>query len=283
MTVREVRDHTRHGIEHAAPLPLSLRGASSTLRELFGVVNFILLVRNLLRGGAHRVVLDNLGCVFILGGVVPPFAVGGKAWGEYVSGGSPDPALQHLALQAFDAQLAHGFSLQAVWVPRDLNVRADFLSHAAEYPDHGYSLHQALFQLLDEEWGPHTVDRFATASNRLLPRFCSRFFHPEAMWTDALSVAWSGEVNWVFPPVDLAAPAITHLRRCQASGTVIFHSIPGSPALRLLQPGGREWAPDIIGVFRLGAARDCLRGAHPFRSLHSRGELISVHINGRDP
>ena len=135
-TVREVREHTRRGIEFAAPLPPSLRGASSTLCELFGVVNFILLIRNLLRGGAHRVVLDNLGCVFILGGVVPPFAVGGKVWGEYVSGGSPNPDLQHLALQAFDAQLACGFSLQAVWVPRDLNVRADFLSHAAEYPDH---------------------------------------------------------------------------------------------------------------------------------------------------
>jgi hypothetical protein len=59
-TVREVREHTRRGIEFAAPLPPSLRGASSTLRELFGVVNFILLIRNLLRGGAHRVVLDNL-------------------------------------------------------------------------------------------------------------------------------------------------------------------------------------------------------------------------------
>ena len=101
-----------------------------------------------------------------------------------------------------------------MWVPRDLNVRADFLSHAAEYPDHGYSLHQALFQMLDEEWGPHTVDRFATASNRLLPLFCSRFFHPEAMWTDSLSVSWAGEVNWVFPPVELASPAISHLRRC---------------------------------------------------------------------
>jgi hypothetical protein len=43
---------------------------------------------------------------FILGGVVPAFAVGGKRWGELVSGGSAVPALQRLAVaELHDLQL----------------------------------------------------------------------------------------------------------------------------------------------------------------------------------
>jgi hypothetical protein len=62
--------------------------SSSTLRELFGIWLFIATVCSLLRGGRHLVVLDNLGGVAILGGVVPAFARGGRVLGEYASGGS---------------------------------------------------------------------------------------------------------------------------------------------------------------------------------------------------
>jgi len=142
-----------------AALPPHLLDASSTLRELWGIATFITSAAPLLRGGRFRVFMDNLGCVFIMGGVVPAFAVGGKAWGEFVSGGSPDPALQRLALQLFEAQLAGGFTLQAVWVPRTENVRADFLSHASEARQHDYCLLPSLFGWLDGRWGPHTIDR----------------------------------------------------------------------------------------------------------------------------
>jgi hypothetical protein len=68
------------------------------------------------------VVMDNLGCVFIMGGVVLPFATGGRAWGEFVSGGSPNPDLQRLEVHMLDLQVKHQFSLTFGWVPRDLNV-----------------------------------------------------------------------------------------------------------------------------------------------------------------
>jgi len=90
----------------------------------------------LLRGGRHKVVLDNLGCVFINGGVVPSFATGGRAWGEFASGGSPNPELQRLALHILDLQVEFDFSLTFVWVPRDFNVRADYLSHVSEMQHH---------------------------------------------------------------------------------------------------------------------------------------------------
>jgi len=31
--------------------------------------------------GRHRIIMDNLWCIFNLRGIVPPFDVGGKQWG----------------------------------------------------------------------------------------------------------------------------------------------------------------------------------------------------------
>jgi hypothetical protein len=205
----EIAAYATRGIEFIAPLPGAVRLASSTYRELYGAAEFIFGVAQLLRGGRFRLFLDNLGCVFILGGVVPEFAVGGKQWGEFVTGGSPNPDLQSLALRLFQAQLDGDFVLQAVWLPRALNVRADYLSRVSEMRHHDYQLLPELFRSLDADWGPHSVDRFACAATRRTARFCSHYFHPEAEWVDAFSIPWRGENNWLFPPqrhLPLAGP-----------------------------------------------------------------------------
>jgi hypothetical protein len=75
-----------------------------------------------------------------------------------------------------------------------------------------------VFSALDAAWGPHTIYRFATRDScqALQPphsgRSCALFFHPDAVWTDAFSALWAGEVNWVFPPVPFVGEAITALR-----------------------------------------------------------------------
>ena len=193
LSVTKVVSYARRGLEFFCPLPAALLGASSTLRELYGIAALIATVAPLLRGGRFRVFLDNLGCVFILGGVVPEAAIGGLAWGEYVTGGSPDPELQRLALQLFENQLAGGFSLQAVWQPRELNVRADYLSRVAAMLHHAYRLRPALFRWLNKRRGQHSIDHFASVETcqPLAPpfrgRFCSQCYHPAAVWTDAFS------------------------------------------------------------------------------------------------
>ena len=93
--------------------------------------------------------MDNLWCVFIMGGVVPSFATGGREWGEFILGGSPLPELQPLALHLLDLQVEFDFSLTFVWVPRDLRVRADYLSHVFVRRHHHYSLWEEWFAYLD--------------------------------------------------------------------------------------------------------------------------------------
>ena len=280
---RMVRRRARRGIEFMAALPQHLLSASSTLRELYGVDLAISAMAHLLRGGCHKVVMDNLGCVFIMGGVVPTFTTGGRAWGEFVSGGSPNPDLQCLAVHMLDLQIEHEFSLTFVWVPRELNVRADFLSHVSAMRHHHYRLAEEWFAYLDGLWGPHTIDRFATADNRqpLCPpnagRFCSQFFHPDAEWVDALSLPWGGENNWVFPPTHMVGSAIAHLRACAASATLICPAAPWAPWWPSLRHGP-GWARDVTRVVRLGPPGDVLEIDRRDLRLFSGGPVIAVRF-----
>ena len=283
---QHVERQAKAGLQFMAALPAHLLDASSTLRELYGIATFVAAVAHLLRGGRHRVLMDNLGCVFIMGGVVPPFAVGGKQWGEYVSGGSPNAALQQQAVQLLDLQQAHDFTLVFEWVPRDLNVRADYLSHASEMRHHSYRLREEWFAYLDGLWGPHSVDRFAAADNCQplgapnTGRFCSQFFHPDAEWVDAFTLPWGGENNWLFPPTHAIAEAVAHLRASGAAGTLIIPSAPWAPWWPTLCQGQR-WAPDVVGAVQLGPAEEVLTISRSDLALFGHGGVIAIRFGRR--
>jgi hypothetical protein len=53
-----------------------------------------------------------------------------------------------------------------------------------------YEINHSIFAWLDREseWGPHTVDRMASASNARLRRFYSRYFADGAEGIDCFSV-----------------------------------------------------------------------------------------------
>jgi len=281
-TEAEIISYSIRGIEYVAPFPLTVARASSTYRELFGIARFIHAIAPLLCGGRFRVFLDNLGCVFILGGVVPEFAIGGKHWGEYVTGGSPNDELQSLALDMFQAQLDKGFELQAVWLPRALNARADYLSRVSEMRHHDYRLRPDVFRRVDAAWGPHTVDRFASFDSRQTARFCSHYFHPEAEWVDAFSASWAGETNWLFPPATVSAigQTIAHLLSCRALGTLIVPLSPWSSWRVIVRPRD-NWAPFIMEVRHLGEPSSCLIIPRRYRDLFSDSALYALRLDGR--
>jgi hypothetical protein len=214
--------------------------------------------------------------------------VGGKAWGEFVSGGSPDPALQRLAVEIFDAKLRHGFTLQSVWRPWELNVRSYYLSRVSAMLHHDYCLLPSLFHCLNERWGPHTVDRFASVDTcqplaaHNSGRFCSQFFHPASAWVDAFSLPWHGETSWLFPPVPYIAMPVAHICASRAAGTLVAQFAAWAPWLSALRRG-LNWTPWVKRVVCLGSLRACLRitpGAH---ALFRGCELIAVRLDCRFP
>ncbi len=171
---------------------------------------------------------------------------------------------------------------QAIWLPREQNTRADYLSHASEMRHHDYRLRPDLFRRVDAEWGPHSIDRFACAATRQTQRFCSHYFHPEAEWVDAFSSSWEGETNWLFPPATVSAISgtIAHLRACGAQGTLIVPIAPWSPWHPLLRPRG-TWAAFITGTRRLGTPSACLQLPRRYRPLLSGSTLYALRVDGR--
>ena len=111
--------------------------------------------------------------------------------------GSKKLDLQALALEAFQICLKYRISLDARWIPRDLNVRAYSISKFVDFDD--YAINDSVFQSINDHWGPHTVDRFACSYNTNLPMFNSQFFQPGCDAVDAFSQDWEYD-NVVLSP-----------------------------------------------------------------------------------
>lgn len=56
----------------------------------------------------------------------------------------------------------------------------------------------ACFRYINQLWGPHTVDRFASLQTRQLDRFCSRYRNPRCEAVDAFTISCLKENNWIF-------------------------------------------------------------------------------------
>ena len=132
---------------------------------------------------------------------------------------SRKPELQAKALAVFSISLSHHLHKEPEWVPRKNNETADYLSRIVDYDD--WSLSRSTFRDLDRQWGPHTVDRFASYYNTQLPRFNSRFWNPGSEAVDAFTCNWVADNNWLCPPVFLIPRVIQHARNCKAHGTLI--------------------------------------------------------------
>ena len=112
--------------------------------------------------------------------------------------GSTKPDLQTLAKEIVNLCNNHRVSVIPVWVPRDNNQLADYLSKLTDFDDWG--IHSDIFQWLNTLWGPFTVDRFATWYNTECISFNSRFWNPGSEGVDAFIQNWQGENNRVVPP-----------------------------------------------------------------------------------
>ena len=118
---------------------------SSTYRELLGVFR---CVKSMLHLCAGKFVVFQVDARNLLG---------------IVNRGSPRLKLNELARELFWFGVEHGISLSVKWVPREENSLADELSKLA-IPD-DYMLSRMVFRQLEERWGRHSIDLFASGAN----------------------------------------------------------------------------------------------------------------------
>lgn len=125
---------------------------------------------------------------------------------------------------------AHGISIRPRYIASAANIWADRLSRELDTED--WQLNPRIFRYLDSRWGPHTVDRFASMTNTLLPRYNSRWLDPNTEAVDCLHLPdlnWTAERNWCNPPWSLLEDLVLKLRQSGAAATVIAPTWPGKP------------------------------------------------------
>ena len=88
-----------------------------------------------------------------------------------VTTGSRKPQLQAEAMAIFSTSVANNIRIEPEWIPRAENDVADYLSRITDYDD--WNLDHSIFRSIEQQWGPHTIDRFASHYNTQLPRFNS--------------------------------------------------------------------------------------------------------------
>ena len=140
-------------------------GGSSTFRELKAIYYVLLSFLEHLKHKRVKIFTDN------------------QSAARIVSVGSSKVHLQSVALSIFRFCFSHGIALEAQWIPRSLNERADLLSRFVDKDD--WRLNPSVFRLVDAKWGPHTIDRFASYYNAQLLRFNSTYASPGCSGVDA--------------------------------------------------------------------------------------------------
>jgi hypothetical protein len=58
-----------------------------------------------------------------------------------------------------------------------------------------------VFQLAEESWGPHNIDRFADERNSKCKKWNSRYWTIGGEAADAFIQDWRGDNNWLVPPL----------------------------------------------------------------------------------
>ena len=206
-------------------------GKSSTWRELESFRRVLLSNVKIVAGSQVLLYTDNKNLTYIL------------------SSGSTIDDLHELCMSIHLACEKHSIGLMAVWIPRERNVEADYLSRCLECDD--WSVSRDVFVYLDAKWGPHTVDRFAIQYNAQCNRFNSRWWVPGCETVDSFTVDWSYDVNWLVPPPARIMDCIDKMRIDGCQGTLIIPEWKSAPFWPLLVNETGSFREGIVDTFML--------------------------------
>jgi len=173
---------------------------SSTWRELTAIYRTVLSLQGQLAGHKVRWYSDSANAVSI------------------ITKGSCKPVLQDIAVELLSVCQRQSIVLLPAWLPRHNNKVADKLSRFPDRDD--WALEALWFRYLENLWGPHSVDRFASHYNAQLSCFNSQFWCPGTSGVDCFLQDWSKDNNWLCPPVHLIIPAIEHARSQKCNGYI---------------------------------------------------------------
>jgi len=195
--------------------------------------------------------------------------------------GSKVHELQSLALTIFESCAKNDTEIHTVWIPREQNTQADYVSRIIDIDD--WAIYTEFFQFIDELWDPHSVDRFASSNNAKTKLFNSLYWNPGFLEVNSFNSDRSQDVNWLVPPVTLASSAISHLVKCKAKGTLIVPKWTSSPFWPLIFEDGLEYKPYVTVVLESTETEIILEAGMNVNSISTRGDfkgnLLAIRLD----
>lgn len=192
---------------------------SSTWRELVAVLRVIKSLVHLLVNHRVKWFTDNQGVASI------------------VCKGSMKPELQNIAMQIYRVCFVNSITLDAEWVPRSENEKADYLSKIVDLDDWGLSF--KLVRILQERFGVFEVDWFASESNAKVNKFYSRFWNSSCYDIDAFAANWGQCFGLFVPPPCIIHKVLNKMAVDKASGVLVVPLWTSAPYWPILCPNGR--------------------------------------------
>ena len=164
--------------------------------------------------------------------------------------------------------LSKKITLRAEHIPGRLNVIADAESRAK--PDAAdWKLDSKVFKVLNQSFGPFTVDLFANRNNAQLERFYSYVPDPLAEQFDALVQPWREGNAYAFNPFNLISKC---LKKIRLEGATLLIVCPVWPA--------QAWDPYLL---QLLTSNPVLLPVHNDLLLDPRGNRHSLIVNNSLP
>lgn len=195
--------------------------------------------------------------------------------------GSNKMHLQSLAVNIYELCTKLNIRLKVNWVPREMNTEADRLSKYVDIDD--WQITNPFFKDLDEKWGPHTIDRFASFENSKLHRFNSKFYSPNTEGVDAFSCSWENENNLFVPPVKLIPRVLKKIFNVPTVGTLVIPLWKSQCFWSMLKSTRYNWMVKDHLIIENG--RKILENSDiPFQILTSEkynGSMIAVRVDSR--
>ncbi|WP_228265385.1 reverse transcriptase-like protein, partial [Acinetobacter baumannii] len=68
--------------------------------------------------------------------------------------GSMKPDLQFIALDIYHTCIQQNININVIWIPREENQKADYVSKIIDTDD--WHVSEEFFSFMDKLWGPHT-------------------------------------------------------------------------------------------------------------------------------
>jgi hypothetical protein len=277
MSIEAIESEICSGIRICGLFSATEARESSNARELLATLYSFKAAIGFLQGMRVDQQMDNMGAVQALGGIIPEKP-------DEIYGGSNNTRIQELAIAIDDICIEANIDKRTIWIPRHLNSDADYMSKIMANDPFAYTIQEHTFAHLEQIFGHHTIDRFASKYNVRVspPRYNSKYFEPEAEGLNAFSMHWrlnnqgEQENNWLHPPYLLISRVIRHIQHCKAAATLIIPSWPSA-----------SWWPDVVPLLKtnvhinLGWCSDNIYFPEPSQLTHDhlpRGHLIAIRF-----